>query len=219
MTANATPTAAPAPLGPHPGDEPRGNPAARGLAVLTSLLLLALTGVALRDLWYHYYRDEAPSDSWLGQTWDYLGSFVTDVAQVTLGIVLIIVGLVLVFYTFKPRPHGYVRVNSRVSLWTRPVDVARKATNTVRNDLGGEQVRSKAGRNRLKVEVGDDGTGAALQERVTRSLNNEFKSLATPPAVSVKLLPNATATNTAVNAATNTAANPAPAPVAPEVQR
>ena len=83
----------------------------------------------------------------------------------------------------------------------------------------GEQVRSKAGRNRLKVEVGDDGTGAALQERVTRSLNNEFKSLATPPAVSVKLLPNATAANTAANAATNTAANPATAPVAPEVQR
>ena len=111
MTANATPTAAPAPLGPHPGDEPRGNPAARGFAVLTSLLLLALTGVALRDLWYHYYRDEAPSDSWLGQTWDYLGSFVTDVAQVTLGIVLIIVGLVLVFYTFKPVSYTHLRAH------------------------------------------------------------------------------------------------------------
>lgn len=190
MTAPANPQEQGQAVGPHPGDEPRGNPAARWLAVLISLLLLGLAGVAGRDLWFNRYRDEAPEDSWLGRTWDFLGSFTVDAAAVAAGIALIILGLILVFLTFKPRPHGYVRVNSPASIWTRPVDVARKATYTTRGDLGGEQVRTKANRKSVKVQVVDDGSGPAMQERVTRSLNNEFKALNLPPAVSVKLLPN-----------------------------
>lgn len=176
-------------VGPHPGAEPRGNPAARWLAVLTSLLLLGLSGVAARDLWYHFYGDERIADSWLGETWDFLGSFTADAAAATAGIALTLLGLLLVFFAFKPRPHGFIRVNSPVSMWTRPVDIARKATYTTRNDLGGEQVRTKATRKKVKVEVVDDGSGPALQERVTHSLNTELRALDAPPTVSVKLLP------------------------------
>lgn len=194
MTAPANP-APPAPgqshaVGPHPGDEPLGNPAARWLSVLTSLLLLALSGVAARDLWYHFYGDESLDESWLGRTWNFLGSFAADAAAVTLGIILALLGLLLLFFAFKPRPHGYVRVKSPASIWTRPVDIARKATYTTRGDLGGEQVRTKANRSSVKVQVVDDGSGPAMQERVTRSLDNEFRVLHQPPTVSVKLLPN-----------------------------
>ncbi|OFT57326.1 hypothetical protein HMPREF3151_07960 [Corynebacterium sp. HMSC05H05] len=177
-------------VGPHPGDEPLGNPASRWFAVLISLLLLALAGVAARDLWYHFYGDEAPSDSWLGRTWDFLGSFEADVTAVVVGILLVLVGLFLVFFTFKPRPHGHVRVNSPASIWTRPVDIARKTTFTTRGDLGGEQVSTKANRKSVKVQVVDDGSGTAMQERITRALNDEFRVLKAQPAVSVKLLPN-----------------------------
>lgn len=176
-------------VGPHPGDEPLGNPASRWLAVLISLLLLVLAGVAARDLWYHFYGDEAPSDSWLGRTWDFLGSFEADVTAVVVGILLVLVGLFLVFFTFKPRPHGHVRVNSPASIWTRPVDIARKTTFTTRGDLGGEQVSTKANRKSVKVQVVDDGSGPAMQERITRALNDEFRVLNAQPAVSVKLLP------------------------------
>lgn len=203
------------PVGPHPGDEPLGNPAARWLSVLTSLLLLALSGIAARDLWYHFYRDEPLDESWLGRTWNFLGSFAADAVAVTLGIILILLGLILVFFTFKPRPHGYVRVNSPASIWTRPVDIARKATYTTRGDLGGEQVRTKANRKSVKVQVVDDGSGPAMQERVTRSLNNEFRTLTTPPAVSVKLLPNPQAQQVAGPA--RTASADAKATTTPEV--
>lgn len=176
-------------VGPHPGAEPRGNPAARWLAVLTSLLLLGLAGVAARDLWYHFYSGERTADSWLGQTWDFLGSFTADAAAATAGIGLALLGLLLLVFAFKPRPRGFIRVNSPVSIWTRPVDIARKATYTTRNDLGGDQVRTKATRKKVKVEVVDDGSGGAMQERVTHSLNTELRALDAPPAVSVKLLP------------------------------
>lgn len=193
MTAPANAQAAPQStqraIGPHPGDQPLGNPASRWIAILTSLLLLTLAGIAGRDLWYNRYRDEDFSQSWLGQTWDFLGTFVTDAAAIAASVVLLLIGLALLFFTFKPRPRTHVRVNSPVSIWTRPVDIARKATGTARNDVGVEHVRSKANRKKVSVEVTDDGSGAGVQERVTRSLNNEFRGLATPPAVSVKVRP------------------------------
>ena len=188
-------------VGPHPGDEPLGNPASRWFAVLISLLLLALAGVAARDLWYHFYGDEAPSDSWLGRTWDFLGSFAADVTAVVVGILLVLVGLILLFFTFKPRPHGHVRVNSPASIWTRPVDIARKTTFTTRGDLGGEQVSTKANRKSVKVQVVDDGSGPAMQERITRALNDEFRVLKAQPAVSVKLLPSPATQQVAVQRA------------------
>lgn len=177
------------PVGPHPGDEPLGNPISRWLAVLTSLLLIALAGIGARDLWYNYYENEPPSDSWLGQTFEFLGTFTSEILAVVIACALILLGLWLVVVSFTRRPRRFVRVNSPVSIWTRPVDVARKSTRTVHGDLGGEHVRSKATRKAVKVEVADDGSGPALQERITRSLNNELKSLANPPAVSVKMTP------------------------------
>ena len=177
------------PVGPHPGDEPLGNPISRWLAVLTSLLLIALAGIGARDLWYNYYENEPPSDSWLGQTFEFLGTFTSEILAVVIACALILLGLWLVVVSFTRRPRRFVRVNSPVSIWTRPVDVARKSTRTVHGDLGAEQVRSKATRKAVKVEVADDGSGPALQERITRSLNNELKSLANPPAVSVKMTP------------------------------
>lgn len=54
------------PVGPHPGDEPLGTPASRWIAVLISLLLIALAGVGARDLWYYTYESESPEQSWFG---------------------------------------------------------------------------------------------------------------------------------------------------------
>ena len=109
-TAPSNEAPANAAVGPHPGDEPLGNPASRWFAVLISLLLLSLAGVATRDLWYHFYGDEAPSDSWLGRTWDFLGSFAADVTAVVVGILLVLLGLILLFFTFKPRPVSYTHL-------------------------------------------------------------------------------------------------------------
>lgn len=197
MTAPANVQAAPEgvhqAVGPHPGDEPLGNPASRWVAVITSIALLGLAGVLGRDLWFHYYENEDPSASWTGQALDFLGSFVSDVTAVIIAVILALVGLWLLVVTFKPRPHTHVRVHSPVSIWTRPVDVARKATDAARRDIGSDHVRSKADRKKVTVEIPDDGNIPQLEERVTRSLNNEFKGLATPPVVRVKVKPNPSA--------------------------
>lgn len=172
------------PLGPHPGGEPRANPAARWLAVVLGILLIALSGVIVRELWMA--NQEAAFTSWLEPVYNVLATATVDAVAVTVGIIVALLGLWLIITAFIPRAHTHVRVNSPASIWVRPVDIARKATNTARAETGSTTVRSKAGRNKLTVQVDDDGTGSA-QERVTNALNSEFHRLQAPPAVVVKV--------------------------------
>ena len=172
------------PLGPHPGSEPRANPAVRWITVVLGVLLIALSGVLVRELWF--YSQDQPFTSWLMPVFNTMASSLVDAKVVTIGIIVALVGLWLVITAFVPRARTHVRVDSPASIWVRPVDIARKATNVARAETGSTTVRSKATRKKLTVEVDDDGTGAT-QERLTTLLNGEFSRLQTPPAVAVKV--------------------------------
>lgn len=172
------------PLGPHPGAEPRANPAVRWITVVLGVLLIALSGVLVRELWF--YAQDQPFTSWLLPVFNTIASSLIDAKVVTLGIIIALVGLWLVITAFIPRARTHVRVDSPASIWVRPVDIARKATNAARAETGSTTVRSKANRKKLTVEVDDDGTGST-QERVTSLLNGEFSRLQAPPAVAVKV--------------------------------
>lgn len=191
--ANAQPagqTEAAAPVGPHPGDEPRANPAARWLTILIALVLLAGAAVVGRDLWYYFQNDDS-SDSWLRPVFEFVGRATMDVTAVTVGAIIAIIGLFLIIYAFVPRGHTHVRVNSPASIWTRPVDIARKATHVTRSEVGNSSIQSRADRKKLRVQVEDDGTGASLQERLAYTLQSELQGLTTPPSIAVKVLPKA----------------------------
>lgn len=172
------------PLGPHPGAEPRANPAVRWITVVLGVLLIALSGVLVRELWF--YSQDQPFTPWLMPVFNTMASSVVDAKVVTIGIIVALVGLWLVITAFIPRARTHVRVDSPASIWVRPVDIARKATNAARAETGSTTVRSKANRKKLTVEVDDDGTGST-QERLTTLLNGEFSRLQTPPAVAVKV--------------------------------
>lgn len=175
--------------GPHPGAEPRSNPAARWLAIVISILLLSLAGVIARELWYRYQGETY--DSWLEPVYEFLGTAPVNEWAVAIGIAISLVGLWLLITSFLPRGRTHMRVNSPASIWVRPVDVARKASHTTRSEIGGANIRSRADRKRLQVQVEDDGTGT-VEQRVAATLSNEFRGLATPPAISVKVLPQTT---------------------------
>lgn len=182
------------PLGPHPGAEPRANPAVRWITVVLGVLLIALSGVLVRELWFT--SQDQPFTSWLLPVFNTMASSLIDAKVVTLGIIIALVGLWLVITAFIPRARTHVRVDSPASIWVRPVDIARKATNAARAETGSTTVRSKANRKKLTVEVDDDGTGST-QERVTSLLNGEFSRLQAPPAVAVKVNQPAPAPETA----------------------
>lgn len=192
--------AAARPAGPHPGSEPRANPSARWITIVIGAILVALSAVLARELWF--LTQNEPYDSWLEPVYEFFGTTPIDGLAVTVGIVVALVGLWLLITAFLPRRHTHMRVNSPVSIWVRPVDVARKATNTARAEVGGPNIRSKADRKKLTVQVEDDGSGTA-QERVAAALNTEFSRMARPPAVTVKMQPRqaAPATGTATTQA------------------
>lgn len=174
------------PLGPHPGVEPRANPAARWIATLLGLVLLGLAGLAGYDLWVHY--SDTSRSQLLPRAWEFLGAQEITGVMVGVGIVIAIVGLILAIVAFMPRAKTHIRVASPVSIWVRPVDVARKATHTTRAEFGAGDIRSRADRSNLKVELNTEGDQAELAQQVTATLNQEFSRLATPPSVSVKTL-------------------------------
>lgn len=172
--------------GPHPGAEPRSNPSAKWWAILISLLLLALAGVIARELWYRYQGE--PYNSWLTPVFNYFGSVTITGWVIAAGIAVSLLGLWLIITSFIPRGRTHVQVDSPASIWVRPVDVARKASYTTRSEIGGANIRSRADRKSVTVQVEDDGTGT-VDQRVAATLNGEFHRLALPPAVGVKVLP------------------------------
>lgn len=212
-TQTVQPTAHPA--GPHPGDEPRANPAVRWLTLLIGLILLALAAVVGRDLWY-FFQNSNSDDSWLRPVFEFVGRATMDVTAVTVGIIIAMIGLVLIVYAFVPRGRTHVRVDSPASIWTRPVDIARKATHTTRAEVGNARIQSRADRKKLRVQVEDDGSGAALQERLTSVLSGEFQRLTTPPAISVKVTPKQQSASTSTASAENQTGSAADAYATPE---
>lgn len=171
--------------GPRSGAEPKGNPAARWLTILFGLALLALSGVIGRDLWYRYQEND-PQNSWVRPTLDWLGSATVNPVGVTVGILVSLIGLWLIITAFKPRPRRYVRVDSVSSIWTRPVDIARKATASARNELGRANIASRATRKKLTLNVEDDGS-AGLDQRLNDVLAGEMQRLEHAPKIRVNI--------------------------------
>lgn len=201
VSTNAPETETRRPFGPHPGLEPRRNPAARWLTILVGVILLTLSGLLARELWFHY--QDQPFTSWVRPVLDFLGTHVIDAAAVTVGIIVSLLGLWLIICSFMPRARTHMQVESPASIWVRPVDVARKSTYAARAEVGGENIRSKADRKRVTVEVEDDGSGRAA-ELVQSAVTRELHRLSNPPAVTVKVLPSTEASQRATQPAGTT---------------
>ncbi|WKK60842.1 hypothetical protein QYQ98_07320 [Corynebacterium sp. P3-F1] len=171
--------------GPRAGAEPKGNPAVRWLTILLGLVFLALSGVIGRDLWYRY-QDNDPQNSWVRPVLDWLGTATVNPVGVTVGVIVALIGLWLIITAFKPRPRRYVRIESASSIWTRPVDIARKATASARSELGRSNIASRATRKKLTIDVEDDGS-QGLDQRLTEVLSGEMQRLAQAPKVRVNI--------------------------------
>lgn len=173
---------------PTPGAEPKGNPLVRWLTVLLGLLLLGLSSVIGRDLWYRYQADD-PQNSWLRPAFEWFGSAGVDGVGVTVGILMALVGLWCIIAAVKPRPRRYVQVVSPTSsMWVRPVDIARKSTAAVRSEMGQTSIASRASRRKLTVSVVDDGS-ADLETQLTSALTEQAQKLKPTPRVKVNVLP------------------------------
>lgn len=84
------------------GQEPKASPIARALSVLLGLLLLALAGVLIREIWFVLPNDD--QQSWITPITEFFGQDELPEWIVWVGVGSIVVGLLLLIVTFKPRP-------------------------------------------------------------------------------------------------------------------
>ncbi|EEI16038.1 hypothetical protein [Corynebacterium lipophiloflavum] len=173
---------------PLPGAQPRANPTARWLALLIGAALLAVAGAAGRDMWYRWALND-PSNSWISEAFHWAATAPADPLAVTVGVIVALVGVWLLVKALSPRVRTHTRVVSPASIWVRPVDIARKSTHVARQHAPGSAISSRATRKRLNVSVEDDGSAAALQQRVATALEQEFSSLSLRPHIAVTLRP------------------------------
>lgn len=167
------------------GQEPRANPFARWVTIIIGLLFLVLAVLAGRDIWARNYANSQEQE-WLAPAFKIFGGPRPDWALAA-GIIAIIVGLILIIIAFKPRKRTHRRIQSEVSLWTRPVDVSRMASQVARKVPGVSTAHSAVKGSTLSVNVGGDSTDSSLPQRVEEALSPMIAKFDSPKQVKVRV--------------------------------
>lgn len=179
----AQPAGAPAPST-KPALEPRANPGARWLGILIGLLLIALGALAGRELWV--LNADTTWPSWLNPAFEFFRGFEFQPWMGWVGVALLVVGLLLLIVAFKPRPHTHRRLPSEVSLWVRPVDVARYITAHSRRLSGVKATRTAFKRRTATLTATTVAPEAEVQPAIERSVQERVQA-AFGDTVSVKV--------------------------------
>ncbi|WP_018297788.1 DUF6286 domain-containing protein [Corynebacterium lubricantis] len=170
------------------GQEPRAHPRARSLTLVIGVVLLVLAGIMIRDVWV-LVDGQNPADGWLVAPLTFLEGYNITLGGAAIGILIALVGLWVIIAALRPRMHTHVKVSSTASIWMRPVDIARKSTATMQQEFGSDDVRSRADRKRLSVEVGSDEAESLSEETIKDALRPELTLLDPTPKVKVTVLP------------------------------
>ena len=167
------------------GQEPKASPIARSLSVLLGLLLLALAGVLIREIWFVLPNDD--QQSWVTPITDFFGQDELPEWIVWVGVGSIIVGLLLLIVTFKPRPRTHRALKSTAATWIRPVDIARISSATAQQLPGARSAHSKISKKKLQVVIEGDVNDSSLPQRAEEAISRKLAFLQNPPAIDVSV--------------------------------
>ncbi|KQB87370.1 DUF6286 domain-containing protein [Corynebacterium lowii] len=158
------------------GQEPKGSPAARWVSILLGLGLIALAVVAGRELWL-YYSDAATDQSLIVPLLDNLSQGSFQEWMIPASIVAIVVGLLLLLIAVKPRKRSYLPLESEVSLWARPVDIARYTTATAKRVPGVTTAFTQVRKNTVKLHATATSGDSTLEQRVHDDVHRNLDPL------------------------------------------
>ncbi|MBZ8177697.1 hypothetical protein GP475_02260 [Corynebacterium poyangense] len=171
-------------VNPGYGQEPRANPFARWTTIVIGILLVALAVIAGRDIWV--LSSQTTQQPWLKPVF---GLFNESLPSwiVPASIAAMIIGLILVIIALKPRKRTHRAITSPISLWTRPVDISRMASQTARKVPGVSNAHSAVKGSSLSVNVAGDTTDPSLAERVEAALAPLVNRVDSPKQVKVRV--------------------------------
>ncbi|SIS22439.1 DUF6286 domain-containing protein [Williamsia sterculiae] len=170
---------------------PSANPGSVYLGLLSGVALLALAAIALRDLIVK--AGWVDGSGWLANAFGWFSRLTWQSWMWVPAVALVIVGLGVLWVAVKPRRTTHVQVYAN-TIWTRRVDLARRASAAARGVDGVETASTLVKRNKAKVSVGatddDPGLPARVRDAVDDALAHTGRSLrvvvrtrvSTPPA-------------------------------------
>ncbi|MCZ9309436.1 DUF6286 domain-containing protein [Corynebacterium uberis] len=170
----------------HPGQEPKGSPIARGTAILLGLVLIGIAAVAGRELWIHY-SDSTTWTSWLNPLADNLAQNRFQDWMIPAAILSLLVGIVLFVIALRPRRRTHRQLTSEVSLWARPVDIARYSTASAKRVPGVSSASTTVKRNGITLAADCSSADPALEERVRSSVQARLAPIVGDTPLSVRL--------------------------------
>lgn len=172
VTADA-PAAPPAPAT-KPAREPRANPGSRWLGILIGLVLIAVGVLAGRELWV--LNADTTWQSWLNPAFDFFRGLEFQPWMGWTGVALLVVGLLFLIAALKPRPHTHRELPSEVSVWVRPVDVARYITAHSRRMSGVKAARTSLKRRTATLTATTVAPEAEVQPELERSVTERVQA-------------------------------------------
>lgn len=167
------------------GSQPLASPAARWLMILFGLLLLAGAVVCGRELFIIY--GGYGWGSWIQPVTTYFGEMTFKNWMVPAAVLSIIVGLLLLWLALRPRTKTHRQLDSEVSLWTRPVDIARMVTAKAEAQPGVLQARTVADKKTIKLTVVGDAFDPTLQPRVEEAVSPLIAMVASQPSLKIDI--------------------------------
>jgi hypothetical protein len=149
---------------------PRALPAAAWLGPLAALVLVGI-GVVLGQ--EALSRWGVVGRSWLGVALEDVDGMRAGTWAVPAGVVLVLLGLLLLVATFKPRRRTHVRVDGEADLWMSPTALAALARDAAEGVPGVARVSVSASTTtvRLRAAAEDpDRVASAVEEAVAARL-------------------------------------------------
>ncbi|WP_165241114.1 DUF6286 domain-containing protein [Corynebacterium lizhenjunii] len=161
-----------------PGQEPVASPKVRWAGLLTGVVFVALAAVLGRELW----ALNTGATSWVRPVLDLAAKPVLESWMLFALAGVIVLGLLAIWAAVAPRKRTHLRLQSPagmdMSMWTRRVDIARRASAVARRVPGVTAARSQASHSKLALTVNGDIDDPALAARVKEAVTHELSALA-----------------------------------------
>lgn len=162
----------------------KAQPAARALAVIIGILLIALGVAAGYELWVNATNSSQPS--LLAPILEFVTSTSYQTWMLVAAIIAAIVALLLIFAAFKPRKTTHVAYRyGDTTLQLRKLDFARLLTATALSYPGIRGAESTVGKRKATVRVDADYIDNAVLDRLKADEEKHAAALDSPVSVSI----------------------------------
>lgn len=169
----------------RPAKEPRKSPRARGWMFILGLIFLAGGAVGIRELLLE--TDTISGPSWLQPIIDWLSHAHWVQAFLIIAVIALILGLIILIASLRPRTKTHVLIDNEASLWMRPVDIARACSARAKDQRGVLNATTVATAKRVTVTVTGDPDDPGLSDRVYKACRPVVHTMSTQPDLKVRL--------------------------------